>query len=154
MFCVCVPVLQEREGRKDMEPRSEDGHFEEVSVQQLPQVERGGNPVSIYACTQTHTHVPDWPPIKYKPLPLLSCVQDKTVEIAVRLSPKQLDHVAPVLEEIIHEIVEERQKGTSICVVEHVARRVVKKASSRPTRWPCISFYYPKMISRYILTHT
>lgn len=40
------------------------------------------------------------------------CVQDKTVEISVRLSPKQLDHVAPVLEEIIHEIVEERQKGT------------------------------------------
>lgn len=39
-------------------------------------------------------------------------VQDKTVEISVRLSPKQLDHVAPVLEEIIHEIVEERQKGT------------------------------------------
>lgn len=39
------------------------------------------------------------------------CVQDKTVEISVRLSPKQLDHVAPVLEEIIHEAVEERQKG-------------------------------------------
>lgn len=29
---------QEREGRKDMEPRSEDGQFEEVTVQQLPQV--------------------------------------------------------------------------------------------------------------------
>ncbi|XP_070758383.1 motilin-like isoform X1 [Enoplosus armatus] len=73
-------LMKEREGRKDMEPRSEDGQFEEVTVQQLPQVERGGNP-------------------------------DKTVEIAVRLSPKQLDHVAPVLEEIIHEIVEQRQKA-------------------------------------------
>ncbi|KAF0035197.1 hypothetical protein F2P81_012955 [Scophthalmus maximus] len=56
-----------------MEPRSEDGQFEEVTVQQLPPVEHG---------------------------------DDKTVEIAVRLSPKQLDHVAPVLEEIIHEIAE------------------------------------------------
>lgn len=36
------------------------------------------------------------------------------MEIAVRLSPKQLDHVAPVLEEIIHEIVEERQKGIEV----------------------------------------
>ncbi|XP_068449598.1 motilin-like [Clinocottus analis] len=66
--------------RKDMEPRSEDGQFEEVTVQQLPQVERGGNP-------------------------------EKTVEIAVRLSPKQLDHVTPVLEEIIHEIEQELQKA-------------------------------------------
>ncbi|XP_047440253.1 motilin-like [Mugil cephalus] len=73
-------LMKEREGRKDMEPRSEDGQFEEVTVQQVPQVERGGNP-------------------------------DKTVEFAVRLSPKQLDQVAPVLEEIIHEIVEERQKA-------------------------------------------
>lgn len=46
------------------------------------------------------------------------CVQDKTVEIAVRLSPKQLDHVAPMLEEIIHDIVEERQKGSSIWLVQ------------------------------------
>ncbi|XP_040015257.1 motilin-like isoform X2 [Xiphias gladius] len=73
-------LMKEREGRKDMEPRSEDGQFEEVTIQQSSQVERGGNP-------------------------------DKTVEIAVRLSPKQLDHVAPVLEEIIHEIVGERQKA-------------------------------------------
>ncbi|XP_035858203.1 motilin-like [Sander lucioperca] len=36
---------------------------------------------------------------------------DKTVEIGVRLSPKQLDRVAPVLKEIIHEIVEEHQKA-------------------------------------------
>lgn len=71
--------MKERGVKKDMEPRSEDAQFEQVTVQQLPQVERGGNP-------------------------------DKTVEIAVRLSPKQLDHVAPVLEEIIHEIVEERQR--------------------------------------------
>ncbi|XP_041807269.1 motilin-like [Chelmon rostratus] len=73
-------LMKEREGRKDMEPRSEDGQLEEVTVQQLPQAERGGNP-------------------------------DKTVEIAIRLSPKQLDHVVPVLEEIIHEAVEERQKA-------------------------------------------
>lgn len=65
--------MREREGRKDMEPRSEDAQFEEVTGQQLP--------------------------------------QDKTVEISLRLSPKQLDHVTPVLEEIIHEIVEERQKA-------------------------------------------
>ncbi|XP_068576205.1 motilin-like [Cebidichthys violaceus] len=73
-------LMKEREGRKDMEPRSEDGQFEEVTVQQLPRLEHGGNP-------------------------------DKTVEIAVRLSPKQLDHVTPVLEEIIHEIEEELQKA-------------------------------------------
>ncbi|XP_069009096.1 motilin-like [Embiotoca jacksoni] len=70
-------LMKEREGKK--EPRSDDGQFEEVTVQQLPQMENG-NP-------------------------------DKTVEIAVRLSPKQLDHVAPMLEEIIHEIVEEREKA-------------------------------------------
>ncbi|XP_071775023.1 motilin-like [Centroberyx gerrardi] len=73
-------LMKEREGRKGMEPRSEDGQFEEATIQKLPQVESGGNP-------------------------------DKTVEIAVRLSAKQLDHVAPVLEEIIHEIVEEREKA-------------------------------------------
>lgn len=57
MFCVCVSVQQEREGRKDMEPRSEDGQFEEVTVQQLPQVEHGGNPVSESCMhTRTHTH--------------------------------------------------------------------------------------------------
>lgn len=33
-----VCVTQEREGRKDMEPRSEDAQFEDVAVQQLPQV--------------------------------------------------------------------------------------------------------------------
>lgn len=67
-------------GKKEMEPRSEDSQFEEVTVQQLPQLEHGGNP-------------------------------DKTVEIAVHLSPKQLDHVTPVLEEIIHEIEQELQKA-------------------------------------------
>lgn len=50
--CASVPMaeLQEREGKKDMEPRSEDAKFEEVTVQQLPQLERGGSPVS----TQTN----------------------------------------------------------------------------------------------------
>ncbi|KAG7494490.1 hypothetical protein JOB18_031680 [Solea senegalensis] len=71
---------QKQEGRKDMEPRSEDGQFEEVTVQQLPQVEHDGN-------------------------------SDRTVEIAVRLSPKQLDHVAPVLEGLVHQIVGESQKA-------------------------------------------
>lgn len=37
---------------------------------------------------------------------------DKTVEIAIHLSPKQLDHAVPVLEEIIQEMVEE--KGTRL----------------------------------------
>ncbi|KAM9410537.1 motilin-like isoform 2-T3 [Pholidichthys leucotaenia] len=68
-----LQMMKDREGRKNMEPRSEDGQSEEVTVQQVPQVEHGGN-------------------------------SEKTVEIAVRLPPKQLDHVAPVLEEIIREI--------------------------------------------------
>ncbi|KAM3620709.1 uncharacterized protein V6R79_000877 [Siganus canaliculatus] len=72
--------MKEREGRKDMEPRSEDGQFEEVTVQQLPQIERGGNP-------------------------------DQTVEIALRLTPKQLEHVAPVFEGFLQEIAEESQKA-------------------------------------------
>lgn len=43
------------------------------------------------------------------------CVKDKTdktVAIAIHLSPKQLDHPVPVLEEIIQEMVEE--KGTRL----------------------------------------
>ncbi|KAM6947549.1 motilin-like isoform 2-T2 [Lycodopsis pacificus] len=76
-------LMKESEGKKDMAPRSEDGQFQEVPVQQLPQLEHGGHPGN----------------------------PDKTVEIAVRLSPKQLDHVTPVLEEIIHEIEEELQKA-------------------------------------------
>lgn len=42
------------------------------------------------------------------------CVQDKIVEVAVRLSPKQLDRVSPVLEDIIHDIEEELQKGENV----------------------------------------
>lgn len=37
---------------------------------------------------------------------------DKTVEIAIHLSPKQLGHAVPVLEEMIQEMVEE--KGTRL----------------------------------------
>ena len=93
-----------------METRSEDGQFEEVITQQLPQVQHDGNPVSthmhhLYSLCHPNVHLQNishW---------CFRCVQDKTMEIAVRLSPKQLEHVAPVLEEIIHEIVEERQKG-------------------------------------------
>ncbi|XP_041836236.1 motilin-like [Melanotaenia boesemani] len=73
-------LMKEREGKKDIEPRSEDGQFEEVAIQQVPQMEHNGNP-------------------------------DKTLEIAVRLSPKQRNHVAPMLEEFIHEIVEDNQKA-------------------------------------------
>uniref|UniRef100_UPI0037E7886C motilin-like n=1 Tax=Semicossyphus pulcher TaxID=241346 RepID=UPI0037E7886C len=44
-------LKQEREGRKDVEARSEDEPFEEVTVQQLPLVEHGGNPVSTHPYT-------------------------------------------------------------------------------------------------------
>lgn len=36
-----------------MEPRSEDGHLENVAVQQLPQAEHGGNPVRVHAHEHT-----------------------------------------------------------------------------------------------------
>ncbi|XP_053299592.1 motilin-like isoform X1 [Pleuronectes platessa] len=75
--------MRDREGTKDLGPRSEDSQLEPVTVPELPQVEQDGNPVSS---------------------------QDKTVEFTVRLSPKQLDHVAPVLEEYIEEILEEKAK--------------------------------------------
>ena len=46
--------------------------------------------------------------------------QDRTIEIAVRLSAQQLYHVTPVLEEIIREIAEEREKGMVNLMVDHV----------------------------------
>ncbi|KAM4740180.1 motilin-like [Anableps anableps] len=73
-------MKMKQNGKKDMETRSEDGQFEEVTVQQAPLMEHNGNP-------------------------------DNTLEVAVRLLPRQVDHVAPVLEEIIHEIVEQSQKA-------------------------------------------
>lgn len=39
---------------------------------------------------------------------------EKTVEIAIHLSPKQLDRAVPVLEEIIQEMVEDHEKGTHL----------------------------------------
>ncbi|XP_061583802.1 motilin-like isoform X2 [Cololabis saira] len=69
-------LMKEREGRKDMEPRSEHDQSEE----QLAKMGRDGSP-------------------------------GRTLEVSVRLSPKQLDQVAPVLKEIIHEIVDEHQKA-------------------------------------------
>ncbi|XP_043978787.1 motilin-like isoform X2 [Gambusia affinis] len=72
-------LKMKQNGKKDMEARSEDGQFEEVTVQQAPLTEHDGSP-------------------------------DKTLEVAVRLLPRQVDHVAPVLEELIHEIVEQSQK--------------------------------------------
>ncbi|KAM4587200.1 motilin-like isoform 1-T1 [Odontesthes bonariensis] len=87
--------------------KEQDG---KVTTQQLPQVQHDGTPVSthmhhLYSLCQPNVHLKNI---------CHSCfcfVQDKTMEIAVRLSPKQLEHVAPVLEEIIHEIVEKREKA-------------------------------------------
>lgn len=70
-------LMKEREGRKDMEPRSEDDPFEVVTVQLPSQAEHGGNP-------------------------------NKGVEISVHLPPNQ---VAPVLEDIIHELAEDHQRA-------------------------------------------
>ncbi|XP_040926850.1 motilin-like isoform X3 [Betta splendens] len=39
-------LMKEREGRKEIEPQVEDAQSEDVSVQQLPPVDDGGNPVS------------------------------------------------------------------------------------------------------------
>ncbi|CAL8381004.1 unnamed protein product [Boreogadus saida] len=72
-------LMKERDGKKVMEPRSEDGQFQEASLPELSETESGGKP-------------------------------DRTIEIAVRLSAQQLYHVTPVLEEIIREIAEEREK--------------------------------------------
>uniref|UniRef100_A0A1A7WND1 Si:ch211-260m19.8 n=2 Tax=Iconisemion striatum TaxID=60296 RepID=A0A1A7WND1_9TELE len=75
-----ILLMKEREGKKDMGPRSEDGPIEDVTVRQAPQMERNPNP-------------------------------GNAVELDVRLSPKQLGRVAPVLEEMIHDIVEGHQKA-------------------------------------------
>ena len=161
-------VQQEREGRKDMEPRSEDGHIEEGANQQLPQVKLGGhthiflylwdrslhwltsypnltaelsvNPqtaghsceegpkcphfvsyfhfVLIMQHVQEHTHAHTHTHrLNTSCHNFCLCVQDKTdktVEIAVRLPPKELEHMAPVLEDFIRDIVEEHQKGTGL----------------------------------------
>ncbi|XP_040926849.1 motilin-like isoform X2 [Betta splendens] len=40
-------LMKEREGRKEIEPQVEDAQSEDVSVQQLPPVDDGGNPVSV-----------------------------------------------------------------------------------------------------------
>ncbi|RVE72997.1 hypothetical protein OJAV_G00044140 [Oryzias javanicus] len=44
-------------------------------------------------------------------VPQMDANTDNTLELGVRLSPRQLNYVAPVIKEIIHEIVEERQKA-------------------------------------------
>lgn len=64
-------VPQEREGRKEMEPRLEDLQFEEGGVQQPARVERGGNPVSAH--TQSHPYYHQCL-IKYIPLTLVLCM--------------------------------------------------------------------------------
>lgn len=98
-----------------MEPRSEDDQFEEVTVQQLPQVK--------HTRMRTNTHASMYAERQKMVLRLVGyndfflCVKDKTdktLEIAIRLSPRQLDHAVPVLEELIQEMVEERQKGTPL----------------------------------------
>ncbi|XP_035245893.1 uncharacterized protein mlnl isoform X1 [Anguilla anguilla] len=70
-----------RAGKKsvDLEPRSEEGQFEEVAIPERSE-EVGGS-------------------------------QGKSVEIGVRLSAKQLDHVAPALGEILHEMLTETEKA-------------------------------------------
>lgn len=69
------------------------------------------------------------------------CVQDKTVENTVRLSPKQLDRVAPVLDKIIHKIVDERQKGSSD-----------QTFGEEATFWPCFFCNDLKMTSSNIFS--
>lgn len=39
---------------------------------------------------------------------------DKTLEIAFRVSPKQLDHAVPVFEQLLQDMLEERQKGAHL----------------------------------------
>ncbi|XP_037535120.1 motilin-like [Nematolebias whitei] len=75
-----ILLMKEREGKKDTEPRSEDGQFEEVTIQQAPRMERDGNP-------------------------------ENPLKLDIRRSTKQLDHMDPLLNQIIHDIVEQHQKA-------------------------------------------
>lgn len=50
--------LQEQKSRKDMETRSEEGQFEEVTVQQLPQEQRAETPVSALSVHYLQFFVP------------------------------------------------------------------------------------------------
>jgi len=53
--CVSVCVLQEREGKKVMEARSEDGQFPEASAPQPAETVSGGNPVSTLKRKRGHS---------------------------------------------------------------------------------------------------
>ncbi|CAL8338012.1 unnamed protein product [Lota lota] len=55
-------LMKERDGKKVMEPRSEDGHFQEASLPQLPETESGGNPdrtieIAVHLSAQQLYHV-------------------------------------------------------------------------------------------------
>lgn len=96
-----------------MGPRSEDDPFEQVTVQQLPQVK--------HTRMRTNTRPGRYAERLKTVLGLIDYnlfyVKDKTdkaLEIAIRLSPKQLDHAVPVFEELLRELVEERQKGARL----------------------------------------
>ncbi|XP_030623878.1 motilin-like [Chanos chanos] len=73
-------VMKEREGKKDVEPRSEDGMFEETSVSPIPEEDRSASP-------------------------------GQTVEIGVKLTAKQLEHVGPVLGDMLQKVLNEAEKG-------------------------------------------
>ncbi|KAJ8395555.1 hypothetical protein AAFF_G00030360 [Aldrovandia affinis] len=70
-----------RAGKKsvDLEPRSEEGQFEEVTMPERSEE--------------------------------MGVSQGKSVEIGLRLTAKQLDHVAPALGEILHEMLTETEKA-------------------------------------------
>lgn len=69
-----MKALKEKEEKKVMETRSEDGQIEKATVQ-LSQEEGDG-------------------------------ISDNAVEISMHLSAKRLDHVAPMLEEVLQGIME------------------------------------------------
>ncbi|XP_054878115.1 motilin-like isoform X2 [Poeciliopsis prolifica] len=48
--------------------------------------------------------------VQHAPLMEHDGLPDEKLEVAARLLPRQVDHVAPVLEEIIHEIVEQSRR--------------------------------------------
>lgn len=77
--------------------------------------------------TNTHVSMRDRKLINHG----LYCIKDttdKTLEIAIRLSPKQLDHAVPVLEELIQEMLDERQKGLHRSLAECCSLTVRKMA--------------------------
>lgn len=50
-------MKMKQNGKKDMETRSEDGQFEEVTIQQAPLREHDGNPVRIHTLRRLLYHI-------------------------------------------------------------------------------------------------